>query len=197
MKHDDLCLADKEFLKWSHISEKWLYEYLIHNAQGIDVPREELAEIIEDERRHVSIFKNLLSVFKITEHTDTKKSFHYSIYASIGGVKWDQLKPAQMKAMMAVSERRAVFLYRDYLQNGHNDQIKKTLRSVLKDELGHARAYLDERDPAFLWAAELDKNVWTLLEVKYGRKAQQENTFWLDLQNNKLTTKDSVDALLS
>lgn len=187
MKHE-LPLPDQEFLKWSHISEKWLYDYLLQNCKSIDLPQEEFLEIVDDEKRHTQIFKNLLHVFKIEAYQDPKQSFHYSIYTQLGGVDWSKLNSTEKKAMLAVSERRAVFLYKAYIKNGQNEQIKKTLKTVLRDELRHARAYLDESDPAFQWAQNLDKKVWTCLEEKYGPKAQQENLFWSDLRQNKLTT---------
>lgn len=189
MKFDELALPDKEFLKWSHISEKWLYDYLVQNAQDMDMPEEEFLEIIDDERRHTQIFKNLLQVFKIDAYDDPKQSFHYSIYTQLAGVDWLKLSKNEKKAMLAISERRAVFLYKAYIKNGQNEQIKKTLKTVLKDELRHARTYLDESDPAFQWAKNIDKKVWTYLERKYGDKAQQENLFWSDLKKNQLFTK--------
>ena len=179
---------DDYYMTFAYISEKWLFEYMQENFAESD--DEEILEQLADEKKHTKMCLGALNktIDDPISH-DTSFSIEQGIYANIGG--WE-INEDTFSALSWIVERRALFLYKNYMKHGKDDYYKKITKAILDDERKHIGFHDEVITDNHLKIKAIDKAIWKRAGEVYGPMAMFELPFWEDLFSGALKDKLNV-----
>lgn len=192
--------ADDYYMNHVYLGELWLWKYMEKNFSHTDNIR--LQKQMYDEKKHSAMTRGALKKdlkkrdIKIF-YTDTKFSIEHCIYQDLCGIDVDNLHPSYFPAFVYVVERRATFLFKNYVKYGKNEYYKKMTKRLIHDEIDHLDIHKQKNnaDEIFLFFKKCDSTVWKKISEVYTNKNQAffyNKQYWEDMFSGQLKEKCNV-----
>lgn len=193
-------LCDHYWAESAYLSEWWAVWNLQRVAPEWQLG-DELESQLEDEVRHVRMFKDAMAAEGYTPRFMWKNSKGYPIdamqeviYRKVCGLDLHRLTMHNIdmfRQVHEITERRAIWIYKTYIKGGNVERYKDVCREIIEDERGHIHPRPKSDNPVLNNLFKMDKWVFLKFLPKHynGMQLLQCLDFWNDYYCNGLKTE--------
>jgi hypothetical protein len=129
------------FINSAYLSELWAFENLKQMYVNKKFVDEETYQQMIDEERHARMLRNILIQHNFNPIDELKFAMQEVLYKKVCHVDYSiyEHEKSEFSGMHTIMEKRAIWNYKTFLLGSKNDELKKVVRLIIKDEKQHIR----------------------------------------------------------